>query len=285
MVSRLTGRIIMDAGMVLLALDVTCVEVLARRLSSSNKGNLSCLAAPEFEPLIFGIQIIQSNDQLRMDVYTFLELADMVMCYGEARGNGRRALHIYQQQFQNRNHPHHTMFARLYQRLRDDESLRPRRIGGRPRRHPLSIYHPSEFVAEVLTHSVLRVQFKMCHCLLHAVMWLADKPREFILPTLLQRRITYVPEKVPSKYGVHSEEPSVGFIIESGRVQVVQVCSKIRLKPQLTARHRRELVSRDYAGNTVHLLDGCGDYFAAKKYGGLVKLNSKEQLFMDCCEG
>ncbi|KAJ4433418.1 hypothetical protein ANN_15677 [Periplaneta americana] len=63
----------------------------------------------------------------------------MVMCYGEARENGRRALHMYQQQFQNRNHPHHTMFARLYQRLRDDGSLRPRRIGGRPRRHPFSI--------------------------------------------------------------------------------------------------------------------------------------------------
>ncbi|KAJ4450609.1 hypothetical protein ANN_02036 [Periplaneta americana] len=31
-------------------------------------------------------------------------------------------------------------------------------------------------------------------------------PREFILPTLPQRRITYVPEKLPSKYGVHSEE-------------------------------------------------------------------------------
>ncbi|KAJ4432555.1 hypothetical protein ANN_21178 [Periplaneta americana] len=74
-----------------------------------------------------------------MDVYTFPELADMVMCYGEARGNGRRALHMYQQQFQSRNHPHHTMFARLYQRLRDDGSLRPRRIGGRPRRHPFSI--------------------------------------------------------------------------------------------------------------------------------------------------
>ncbi|KAJ4445155.1 hypothetical protein ANN_06956 [Periplaneta americana] len=34
----------------------------------------------------------------------------------------------------------------------------------------------------------------------------ADEPRQFILPTLPQRRITYVPEKLPSKYGVHSEE-------------------------------------------------------------------------------
>ncbi|KAJ4437703.1 hypothetical protein ANN_17848 [Periplaneta americana] len=33
-----------------------------------------------------------------------------------------------------------------------------------------------------------------------------DEPREFNLPTLPQRRITYEPEKLPSKYGVHSEE-------------------------------------------------------------------------------
>ncbi|KAJ4451169.1 hypothetical protein ANN_02611 [Periplaneta americana] len=33
-----------------------------------------------------------------------------------------------------------------------------------------------------------------------------DEPREFNLPTLPQRRITYVQEKLPSKYGVHSEE-------------------------------------------------------------------------------
>ncbi|KAJ4444895.1 hypothetical protein ANN_06693 [Periplaneta americana] len=91
--------------------------------------------------------VVQSNHQLRMDVYTFPELADMVMCYGEARGNGRRALYMYQQQFQNRNHPHHTMFARLYQRPRDDGSLRPRRIVGRPR-HFLYLFcveFPSEY--------------------------------------------------------------------------------------------------------------------------------------------
>ncbi|KAJ4446669.1 hypothetical protein ANN_13366 [Periplaneta americana] len=48
--------------------------------------------------------------------------------------------------------------------------------------------------------------FKVCHGSLYAVMWLADEPREFILPTLPQRRITYVPEKLPGKYGVRSEE-------------------------------------------------------------------------------
>ncbi|KAJ4446911.1 hypothetical protein ANN_13612 [Periplaneta americana] len=50
------------------------------------------------------------------------------------------------------------------------------------------------------------LRFKVCHGSLYAVMWLADEPREFNLPTLPQRRITYVPEKLPGKYGVHSEE-------------------------------------------------------------------------------
>ncbi|KAJ4428788.1 hypothetical protein ANN_25781 [Periplaneta americana] len=53
---------------------------------------------------------------------------------------------------------------------------------------------------------ILGVQFKVCHGSLYAVMWLADEPREFNLPTLRQKPITYVPEKLPSKYGVHSEE-------------------------------------------------------------------------------
>ncbi|KAJ4440694.1 hypothetical protein ANN_08842 [Periplaneta americana] len=49
-------------------------------------------------------------------------------------------------------------------------------------------------------------QFEVCHGSLNAVMWLVDNPRQFNLPTLPQRRITYVQEKLPSKYGVHSEE-------------------------------------------------------------------------------
>ena len=50
-----------------------------------------------------------------------------------AGGDGRRALRMYQERFPIRNHPHHTMFARLYQRLREAGYLRPRCIGGRPR--------------------------------------------------------------------------------------------------------------------------------------------------------
>ncbi|KAJ4431419.1 hypothetical protein ANN_20016 [Periplaneta americana] len=57
-----------------------------------------------------------------------------------------------------------------------------------------------------LQRSHFKDPFKVCHGSLYAVMWLVVEPREFNLPTLPQRRITYVPEKLPSKYGVHSEE-------------------------------------------------------------------------------
>jgi hypothetical protein len=65
-----------------------------------------------------------------MDVFDLPELTDMIMYYREARGNGGEALHSYQQQFPRRNHPHHTMFARHHQRLRETGSLRPQHVGG-----------------------------------------------------------------------------------------------------------------------------------------------------------
>ena len=82
---------------------------------------------------LFCVESVQCNHQLRMDVYARPELTDMIMFYGAAGGNGRRATRMYQERFPNRNHPHHTMFSRLYQRLPEHGSLRPRCIGGRPR--------------------------------------------------------------------------------------------------------------------------------------------------------
>ncbi|KAJ4438205.1 hypothetical protein ANN_14144 [Periplaneta americana] len=63
-----------------------------------------------------------------------------------------------------------------------------------------------------LSTVLLGVQFKVCHGSLYFVTWLVDEPREFNLPTLPQRCITYVKEKLPSKYGVHSEDekPALG---------------------------------------------------------------------------
>ncbi|KAJ4434334.1 hypothetical protein ANN_22891 [Periplaneta americana] len=65
--------------------------------------------------------------------------------------------------------------------------------------------------------------FKVCHASLYAVMWLVDEPIEFILPTLPQRRITFVSEKLPSKYGVHSEEYLSG--LELNGLQKLLVCA------------------------------------------------------------
>ncbi|KAJ4434098.1 hypothetical protein ANN_16418 [Periplaneta americana] len=64
-------------------------------------------------------------------------------------------------------------------------------------------------------------QVQSGHGSLYAVMWLADEPREFNLPTLPQRRIAYVPEKLPGKYGVHSEEylPIRTGVIDSTKKQ------------------------------------------------------------------
>ncbi|KAJ4434447.1 hypothetical protein ANN_23009 [Periplaneta americana] len=56
------------------------------------------------------------------------------------------------------------------------------------------------------TALVLGVQFKVCHGSLYTVTWLVDEPREFNLLKLPQKCITYLPEKLPTKYGVHSEE-------------------------------------------------------------------------------
>ncbi|KAJ4435619.1 hypothetical protein ANN_18235 [Periplaneta americana] len=72
----------------------------------------------------------------------------------------------------------------------------------------------NELAAEEYNTGILKLvnrynkclNFKVCHGSLYVVMWLADEPREFNLPTFPQRRITYVPEKLPGKYGVHSEE-------------------------------------------------------------------------------
>ncbi|KAJ4426665.1 hypothetical protein ANN_26463 [Periplaneta americana] len=67
--------------------------------------------------------------------------------WGGSRKRKKSSPHV-PTQFQKRNHPHHTMFARLYKRLRDDGSLRPRRIGGTPRSHPFSIDDYTELKGE-----------------------------------------------------------------------------------------------------------------------------------------
>ena len=93
---------------------------------------------------LFCVESVQHNHQLRMDVYTCPELTDMVMCYGVAGVNGRRALCMYQERFTNRNHPQNVCSL-----FREDGCLRPRCIGGRP----LQTRTPA-FEVEVLVHAM-----------------------------------------------------------------------------------------------------------------------------------
>lgn len=58
-----------------------------------------------------------------MDEYSNVELADMHLVYGAADCNGRTALRLYQERFPNRRAPHHTIFARLHRRLRENGSF------------------------------------------------------------------------------------------------------------------------------------------------------------------
>ncbi|KAJ4438990.1 hypothetical protein ANN_14945 [Periplaneta americana] len=90
---------------------------------------------------------------------------------------------------------------------------------------------------------ILRVQFKVCHGSLYAVMWLADEPREFNLPTLPQRCITYEAEKLPSKYGVHSEDE-----VSTHHYSLYLANKLIRLAIPLLLRQRSA-----YFGASLHL--------------------------------
>lgn len=62
--------------------------------------------------------------------YTFQELTDMHLCYGQINGNAAEARRIYEEKYPNRNVPNKKTFTRLDQRLRDTGNLKARRSGG-----------------------------------------------------------------------------------------------------------------------------------------------------------
>ncbi|KAJ4442080.1 hypothetical protein ANN_11946 [Periplaneta americana] len=95
-------------------------------------------------------------------------------------------------------------------------------------------------------YNIPRVQFKVCHGSLYAVMWLVDGPREFNLPTLPQRHITYVPEKLPGKYGVHSEEY---VLIRTVMPLFPTFC--VNVKMQYTLNQRLFLVKQYWITNSI----------------------------------
>jgi hypothetical protein len=84
------------------------------------------------------IQLSQSAwslaSQSNMNRYTFAELSDVHLVYGEARGNGREAQRIHQKRYPQRQLPHHTTFASIDTRLREYGTLEIKtRTAGRSR--------------------------------------------------------------------------------------------------------------------------------------------------------
>jgi transposase len=69
-----------------------------------------------------------------MNRYTFAELSDMHLIYGEARGNGREVQRIHQERYPQRQLPHRTTFASIDRRLREYGSLEINKLmAGHPR--------------------------------------------------------------------------------------------------------------------------------------------------------
>ncbi|EZA62141.1 hypothetical protein X777_03748 [Ooceraea biroi] len=65
--------------------------------------------------------------------FSFEELADMHLIYGEARCNGREAARLYEERYPNRRQPHHSTFASIHRRLRESGNLKRSGGAGRPR--------------------------------------------------------------------------------------------------------------------------------------------------------
>ncbi|KAJ4428754.1 hypothetical protein ANN_25747 [Periplaneta americana] len=95
---------------------------------------------------------VQSNHQLRMDVYAFPDLADMVMCYGEARGKRKKSSpHVPTTVSKQKSPSPHNICWTLSAPSRRWVSPSPR-IGGRQRRHPFSIDDYTELKGKGIEH-------------------------------------------------------------------------------------------------------------------------------------
>jgi hypothetical protein len=84
----------------------------------------------------------------RMETVNFIEMTDMLVVYGEAGCNGRRAARLYEDRYPLRHHPHHTTFASIYRRLRQTGNLKRPGGAGRPR-----TARTPEFEEDVLRHA------------------------------------------------------------------------------------------------------------------------------------
>jgi hypothetical protein len=69
-----------------------------------------------------------------VDGFSFNELTDMLLMYGRANCNGRRAARLYQERFPDRRHPNHKTLAAVDRQLRETGTFKPVSVGwGRQR--------------------------------------------------------------------------------------------------------------------------------------------------------
>lgn len=74
------------------------------------------------------------SSKKKMENFTNAEMADMHFAYGRSNGNGLQARRLYAELYPERRLPHHTIFARLHQRLRENGTFMKRTADcGRPR--------------------------------------------------------------------------------------------------------------------------------------------------------
>ena len=64
----------------------------------------------------------QRRSESRMELYSNEEMADMRLMYGKANGNGREAVRLYSERYQNRRIPNHKLFANLHDYAKVDRS-------------------------------------------------------------------------------------------------------------------------------------------------------------------
>lgn len=81
--------------------------------------------------------------------YTFAELTDMIIVYGEARCNARKAERIYRQRFPNRRHPSRVIFPIIERRMRETGTFNVTRRDVAPRRTARTVAAEEEILDTV----------------------------------------------------------------------------------------------------------------------------------------
>ncbi|KAI4467999.1 c2h2 zinc finger cgi-62-related [Holotrichia oblita] len=103
-----------------------------------------------------------------MENFSNAELTDMHFVYGPSNGNGRQAGRLYAELYPGRRVPHHTIFARLHQRLRENGTFKKQTADcGRPRE--VRTVQLEEEVLELIAESPMGRYLKCTKCVLYFI--------------------------------------------------------------------------------------------------------------------